>query len=160
MKDISEIVEMYHDEKISKRECVQYLKSLCEVIDNRHERTRCIRKLSSIIDDDEDHFRFFEYFAVSDSETIVRIEATKTIINTFPEKALKMVKLLLNHIRLLKYTMALYQAVWSKKMSLKGTLRKEYQKMEDSIREKLEGTGIPLSVWKYELAKIERQLKY
>jgi hypothetical protein len=90
----AEILDLFNEKKISKKQFVENVIALCELSEKKEVRMECLEMFNKVSMKNDSFFKFLENTAISESDFDMRIEAMNLILKHFPDKALGIIKFL------------------------------------------------------------------
>lgn len=127
----SEFFNLYKQKKIGRDEFVKKLLMVCEFSDSKQVRLECLEIINSESKNDQKIFNTFEEIALTDSDSEIRLNAIKNIIQNFPnqsEKSFNLIRYLIENSLSLEFVMNLSKVLGENIFSLRKDLEEKYSK--------------------------------
>ncbi len=122
----SELFNLYKQKKISKKEFINDLLTICNYSDSTSTRIECLELINSEGKNREKYFNIFEEFALSDNDSEVRLNSIKLIIQSYPIKGFDLIKYLIENSPSLEFVLRLSKLMGENIFYLNKELRENY----------------------------------
>jgi len=129
-------LKLYKQKKIGWDEFIKKLLMVCEYSDSKQVRLECLELINSESKNDEKIFYTFEEIALTDSDSDIRLNAIKYIIQNFPnqsEKGLNIIKYLIENSLSLEFIMKLSKVMGENIFSIRKDLEEKYSEILQHI---------------------------